>query len=217
MALKDLLNFFVPKDKTFFPLFSKAATDLLALSENLHEAVNISKSEKASRDDFYTKVEQLVNDIDVTTQKMNVELSKNFITPFDREDIHALITSMNEVANNIYTASNRMNLYNVGKISKSIRKLTEINVEACGLIQSAVIELKDLKNLENINVAVKRINKLESKADVVFDKAVADLFENETDAINIIKYKEVLYALHKATEKCKVVSSTLEAISVKHA
>jgi uncharacterized protein len=217
MALKDLLQFFVPKDKTFFPLFSKASSDLLKLSENLHEAVNISKSEKASRDDFYTKVEQLVNDIDITTQKMNVELSKNFITPFDREDIHALITSINEVANNIYTASNRMNLYNVGKISKSIRKLTEINLEACGLIESAVSELKDLKNLENINVAVKRINKLESKADVVFDKAVADLFENETDAINIIKYKEVLYALHKATEKCKVVSSTLEAISVKHA
>jgi uncharacterized protein len=217
MALKDLLQFFVPKDKTFFPLFSKASSDLLKLSENLHEAVNISKSEKGSRDDFYTKVEQLVNDIDITTQKMNVELSKNFITPFDREDIHALITSINEVANNIYTASNRMNLYNVGKISKSIRKLTEINLEACGLIESAVAELKDLKNLENINVAIKRINKLQSKADVVFDKAVADLFENETDAINIIKYKEVLYALHKATEKCKVVSSTLEAISVKHA
>jgi uncharacterized protein len=217
MALKQILNFFVPKDKTFFPLFSKAAADLFSLSENLHEAVNISKSEKDNRDDFYNKVEQLVNDIDVTTQKMNVELSKNFITPFDREDIHALITSMNEVANNIYTASNRMNLYNVGKISKSIRKLTEINVESCGLIQSAVMELKDLKNLENINVAVKRINKLESKADVVFDRAVAELFENESDAITIIKYKEVLAALHKATEKCKVVSSTLEAISVKHA
>lgn len=217
MALKDLLQFFVPKDKTFFPLFSKASLDLLALSENLHEAVNISKSEKASRDDFYNKVEQLVADIDSTTQKMNVELSKNFITPFDREDIHALITSINEVANNIYTASNRMNLYNVGKISKSIRKLTEINVEACGLIQNAVQELKDLKNLENINNAVKRINKLESKADVVFDKAVADLFENENDAINIIKYKEVLSALQNATDKCRNVARTLEAISVKHA
>jgi uncharacterized protein len=217
MALKDVLKFFVPKDKTFFPLFMKASNDLLSLSENLHEAVNISKEEKAGREDFYKKVEQLVADIEVTTHKMNLELSKNFITPFDREDIHSLITSINEVANNIYTASNRMRLYNVGKINKSIRKLTEINVEACGYIKSAVSELKDLKNLEKINEAVKKINKLESKADVVFDKAVSDLFENESDAINIIKYKEVLSALHYATDKCKGVSRTLEAISVKHA
>ncbi|MBF2024818.1 DUF47 domain-containing protein, partial [Flavobacterium psychrophilum] len=68
-----------------------------------------------------------------------------------------------------------------------------------------------------INNAVKNIYKLESKADVVFDKAVADLFENESDAINIIKYKEVLSALHNATDKCRSVARTLEAISVKHA
>ncbi|WP_395060743.1 DUF47 domain-containing protein, partial [Flavobacterium sp.] len=143
--------------------------------------------------------------------------SKNFITPFDREDIHSLITSINDVANNIYSASNRMRLYNVGKINKSIRKLTEINVEACNSINNAVIELKDLKNLDKINDSVKKIYKLESKADVIFDKAVADLFENETDVINIIKYKEVLSALHNATDKCRNVARTLEAISVKHA
>jgi uncharacterized protein len=216
MALKDILQFLVPKDKIFFPLFLRASTDLTILSENLHEAVNISKEEKENRTDFYTQVEQLVADIDETTHKMNVELSRNFITPFDREDIHSLITSINEVANNIYTASNRMKLYNVGKINKSIRKLTEINLDACKHINSAIIELKDLKNLKKINESVKKIYKLESQADVVFDKAVSDLFISDTDAITIIKYKEVLSALHYATDKCKVVARTLESISVKH-
>ena len=217
MALKNLFQFFVPKDKTFFPLFLKASTELLALSENLHEAVNISKDEKKDRIDYYKQVELLVVSIEETTHKMNLELSKNFITPFDREDIHSLITSINDVANNIYSASNRMRLYNVGKINKSIRKLTEINVESCNDINNAVIELKDLKNLDKINDSVKKIYKLESKADVIFDKAVADLFENESDVINIIKYKEVLSALHNASNKCKNVARTLEAISVKHA
>ena len=217
MALKDLFQFFVPKDKTFFPLFIKASNELFALSENLHEAVNISKDEKKDRIDYYKQVELLVISIEETTHKMNLELSKNFITPFDREDIHSLITSINEVANNIYSASNRMRLYNVGKINKSIRKLTEINVESCNDINNAVIELKDLKNLDKINDSVKKIYKLESKADVIFDKAVADLFENESDVINIIKYKEVLSALHNASNKCKNVARTLEAISVKHA
>jgi uncharacterized protein len=217
MALKDILKFFVPKDNIFFPLFIKSSNDLFSLSENLHEAVNISKEEKASREEYYKQVEQLVLDIEETTHKMNVELSKNFITPFDREDIHSLNTAINEVANNIYTASNRMRLYNVGKINKSIRKLTEINVEACNFINNAVVELKDLKNLEKINDSVKKLNKLHGKSNIVFDRAVSDLFENETDAINIIKYKEVLSALHDATNKCKVVSTTLEAISIKHA
>lgn len=213
MALKDLFQFFVPKDKTFFPLFEQASTNLIQLSETLHEAVNV----KGDREEFYKKIEDLVANIEETTHKMNLELSKNFITPFDREDIHALITSIHEVANYIYSASNRMKLYHVEKITKSIRKLTEINLESCQQIGLGIIELKDLKNLKNINDAVKKINKLEAKADVVYDKAVADLFENEGDVKNIIKYKEVLSALHNATDKCKVVARTLEAVSVKHA
>jgi len=214
MALKDFFKFFVPKDNTFFPLFEKASGNLILLAETLHEAVNVSGE---SRVDLYKKIENTINEIELITDKMNIELSKNFITPFDREDIHALISSINEVANNTYNASNRMRLYQVEKISKSIRKLTEINLEACQNIGQGVQELKDLKNLKKINDAVKRINKLESKADSVFDKAVADLFENESDVKNIIKYKEVLLALHNATDKCRVVARTLEAISVKHA
>ena len=76
--------------------------------------------------------------------------------------------------------------------------------------------LKDLKKIKNITSACSRINKLESKSDSVYDKAVADLFENETDAKNIIKYKEVLSVLETATDKCKGVASVLESIAVKH-
>ena len=213
MALKDLLQFFVPKDKTFFPLFEQASKNLILLSETLHEAVNI----KGDRVEYYDKIEGLVADIEETTHKMNLELSKNFITPLDREDIHALITSINEVASYIYKASNKMRLYQVEKITKSIRKLTEISLDSCNQIGNAVAELKEMKNLNNINTAVKKINKLEEKADVVYDKALADLFENEVDLKNIIKYKEVLSALHNSTDKCRVVARTLVAISVKHA
>ena len=73
-----------------------------------------------------------------------------------------------------------------------------------------------MKNLKSIADACKRINKLENKSDNVFDKAVADIFENETDAKNIIKYKEVLSALETAADKCKGVANVLESISVKH-
>jgi uncharacterized protein Yka (UPF0111/DUF47 family) len=127
-----------------------------------------------------------------------------------------LITTIDYVADNLHGASSRMRLYQVDKITKSIRKLTEINLEACQHINTAVKELRGLKNIKNITLACSNISKLESKSDAVYDKAVADLFENETDAKNIIKYKEVLSVLETATDKCKVVAGVLECISVKH-
>lgn len=145
-----------------------------------------------------------------------MELSANFITPFDREDIHSLIKSIDNVADYMHSAASKMKLYQVEKITKSIRKLTEINLEACQLIGVGIKELKDKKNIHTIKETCKKINKLESKADIVFDKAVAEIFENETDAKNIIKYKEVLSALESASDKCKSVSNVMEQISVKH-
>jgi predicted phosphate transport protein (TIGR00153 family) len=213
MNLNSIFQFLVPKDKKFFPLFEQAAASLILLAETLHEAINVPKEE---REDYFKKIEELEAKIEELTHTTHLELSRNFITPFDREDIHNLIKSIDNVADYMHGAASRMRLYQVEKITKSIRKLTEINLEACQLIGVAVKELKDMKNLKAISDACKKINKLESKADNVFDKAVADIFENETDAKNIIKYKEVLSALESASDKCKSVSNVLESLVVKH-
>ncbi len=212
MTLNNIFQFFVPKDKKFFPLFEQASTNLILLAETLHEAVNASRGE---REELFKKIDELEANIEEITYKTNIELSKNFITPFDREDIHNLIKSIDDVADYMQGASSRMRLYQVEKITKSIRRLTEINLEACQLIGVSIKELK-VMNHKAIKETCKRINKLESKADVVFDRAVADIFENEVDAKNIIKYKEVLSVLESASDKCKVVSNIMEQISVKH-
>ena len=213
MSLNNIFQFFVPKDKKFFPLFEQASANLILLAETLHEAVNAPKEE---REDYYKKIEELEATIEEITHKTHLELSRNFITPFDREDIHSLIKAIDNVADYMHGAASKMRLYQVEKITKSIRKLTEINLEACQLIGAGIKDLKDMKDHKAIKETCKKINKLESKADSVFDKAVADIFENETDAKNIIKYKEVLSALESASDKCKGVASVLESISVKH-
>lgn len=213
MSINSIFQFLVPKDTKFFPLFDQASANLITLAETLHEAVNAPKSE---RDNYFKKIEELEAKIEEITHQTHLELSRNFITPFDREDIHALIKSIDNVADYMYSAAAKMRLYQVEKITKSIRKLTEINLEACQLIGVGVKELKDLKDHRIIKDTCKKINKLESKADSVFDKAVADIFENENDVKNIIKYKEVLSALESASDKCKSVSNVLEQISVKH-
>ncbi|WP_353084788.1 DUF47 family protein [Flavobacterium sp.] len=213
MSLNSIFQFLVPKDTKFFPLFEQASANLITLAETLHEAVNAPKAE---REDYFKKIEELEATIEEITQKTHLELSKNFITPFDREDIHSLIKAIDNVADYMYSAASKMRLYQVEKITKSIRKLTEINLESCQLIGAGIKELKDMKNHKSIKETCKKINKLESKADSVFDKAVADIFENENDAKNIIKYKEVLSALESASDKCKSVANVMEQISVKH-
>jgi predicted phosphate transport protein (TIGR00153 family) len=213
MTLNNIFQFLVPKDKKFFPLFEQASANLVVLAETLHEAVNAPIAE---REEYYKKIEELEAYIEEITHQTHLELSRNFITPFDREDIHALVKSIDNVADNMHGAASRMRLYQVEKITKSIRKLTEINLEACQLISVGIKELKVMKDPKAIKETCKKINKLESKADSVFDKAVADIFENETDAKNIIKYKEVLSSLEEASDKCKSVSNVMEQIAVKH-
>jgi predicted phosphate transport protein (TIGR00153 family) len=213
MSLNSIFQFLVPKDKKFFPLFEQASSKLIELAETLHEAVNVPSLERES---YYIKIEELEATIEEITHKTHLELSLNFITPFDREDIHSLIKSIDNVADYMHSAASKMKLYQVEKITKSIRKLTEINLEACQLIGIGIKELKNMQNQKAIKDTCKKINKLESKADSVFDKAVADIFENESDAKNIIKYKEVLSALESASDKCKSVANVMEQIAVKH-
>jgi len=213
MSLNIIFQFLVPKDKKFFPLFEEASSNLIELASHLHEAVNLPLKE---REVLFVKIDELEQKGEDITRQTNLELSKNFITPFDREDIHSLITSIDNVADYLHGAATRMRLYQVDKITKSIRKMTEINLEACQNIDAAVKELKNLSNMKTITNACTKINKLENKSDMVYNKAVFEIFENETDAKNIIKYKEVLSVLESATDKCKSVASVLESITVKH-
>ncbi len=211
-SLNAIFQFLVPKDKVFYPLFEQAATKLKVLSETLHEAVNIP-----NRENLLKEVEILKSEIEAIAQTTRVELGKNFITPFDREDIHALVTAIDEVADNLSDAASRMRLYQIDKVTKPLRKLTEANLEACSEVFNAVLGLKDNKNLPKIAESCKNIYRLERKADKVFDRAVADIFENETNVMEIIRYKEVMMALEAATDSCRKVANVLEAITVKYA
>jgi predicted phosphate transport protein (TIGR00153 family) len=159
MSINSIFQFLVPKDKKFFPLFEEASSNLIELASNLHEAVNLPLKE---REVLFQRIDELEQRGEDITRQTNLELSRNFITPFDREDIHTLITSIDNVADYLHGAASRMRLYQVDKITKSIRKMTEINLEACQNIDSAVKELSNLKNMKVIKDACTRINKLEN-------------------------------------------------------
>lgn len=213
MSLNSIFQFLVPKDKVFQPLFELAATKLQLLSETMHEAVNLPSKE---REEKLKAVEILKSEIENIAQNTRIELGKNFITPFDREDIHALISAIDDVADNLSDAASRMRLYHLNKVTKPLRKLTEANLEAITEISTAIMLLKNQKNLEDIAHSCKLIYRLERKADKVFDKALSDIFENEQDVRDVIRYKEVMAALESSTDSCRKVANVLEAITVKY-
>jgi len=215
MSLNSIFQYFVPKDKKFFPLFEQAGNNLIEMSKLLKDIVNSSNPEK--KKELTRKVEDLEHRRDNITHQIHLELGKNFITPFDREDIHSLASSLDDVADFIHGAANRMDLYKVEKATEPMIEIADLLVEATEHVSKAIHELRDLKNIRNITDSCVRINSVENKADYIFDKAVADLFEFEKDAISLIKHKEVLSAMEDATDKCEDVANVLESILVKNA
>ncbi|MBE8714197.1 DUF47 domain-containing protein [Sphingobacterium hungaricum] len=215
MSLNSIFQYFVPKDKKFFPLFEQAGSNLIDMAKLLQES--LYSTDPAKRTQNAKQIEDLEHKGDNITHQIHLELGKNFITPFDREDIHALASSLDDVADFIHGAANRIELYKVANPSQAMKEMTDLILEATEHVAKAIFELKDLKNIRNITDSCVRINSVENKADYIFDKAVAELFEYEKDAINLIKFKEVLSAMEDATDKCEDVANVLESILVKNA
>jgi predicted phosphate transport protein (TIGR00153 family) len=216
MSLNSIFQYFVPKDKkVFFPLFEQASANVVAMATILVETVN--SNNPATREELFKQIDKLENRGDEITHQVYLELSKNFITPFDREDIHALTSAVDDVADYIQGAANRMNLYRIEDYNEHIRKLSELVLQAAVDLEKAVRELKDLKNVRAIADSCIRINSVENQADYVFDRAVADLFLYEKDAIRLIKYKEIYSALETATDMCEDAADVMESILVKNA
>jgi predicted phosphate transport protein (TIGR00153 family) len=215
MSLNTIFQYFIPKDKNFFPLFEQASNNLINMAELLNKAVNTKNVE--DRSEFFKEIENMEHIGDDITHQIYLELSKNFITPFDREDIHQLATAIDDVADYIHGSANRMLLYKVDIITEPIQKLAELILQAVTDLDKAVRELRNLKNIRAIADSCVRINSIENQADYVFDRAVGDLFAYEKDAVQLIKYKEVLAALETATDMCEDAANVLESILVKHA
>ena len=144
MTINSFISFLLPRDKSFYPLFEKAAENLKACSDNLYLAVTAQEPEK--RIEYMRMVEKLEHEGDEIAHEIFNELGKNFITPFDREDIHRLISCLDDVLDYIHGASKRMELYKITNFTPEIVKLSELIQTASHELYKAILELRNLKN-----------------------------------------------------------------------
>jgi len=213
--MTKFLSFLIPQDRKFFQLFERAAANLLDTSEALVEMVNAASSDK--RKEMIREIERLEHVGDVITHETLNELSTNFITPFDREDIHAMVAALDDVVDFIHGSAKRIELYKLGEIPPAVIKLADLVRLSSQELQTAVSNLRDIKRPDVIREACVKVNSIENRADDVFDMAIAELFENEKDAIELIKIKEVLSALETATDKCEDAANAISSMLVKYA
>ena len=212
MSSFGFLKYFVPQDRKFFPLFDKAVTNLHECGQAIYQLVICEKSERPR---WFRKIEQLEHIGDEITHEIFLELGRNFITPFDREDIHRLVTSFDDVVDFIHGSAKRMELYKIEEYDSDMIKLCELIQQSTQELKSAVLELKNMDKMRDITNALVRINSIENHADDVFENALAKLFEEEKDAVQLIKIKELLSMMETATDKCEDVANVIESIVVK--
>jgi uncharacterized protein len=210
-----LLKFFLPKDRIFYSLFEEASQNLEAIAGKLVVCVNESEYNKRSA--IIKEMEDLEHQNDELTHKIFMELGRNFITPFDREDIHSLATSLDDVADYIYATAKKINFYKVDPNDSGILKMADAIQEAVLAVNAAVKELRNLKNTQKIIECVIKINSIENQADDIFDLSIEKLFDSDIDAKSLIKKREIYQIMEVATDKCEDVGNVIESIVVKYA
>ena len=202
----------LPKDKLFYPLFDQACNNMVEVAKVLENAL---KSDSVTRIQSFETINLLEKQGDEITHAIMRETGNTFIVPFDREDIQALAIAIDDVVDYIYGTAKRLDLYKVHQISPAMVRLAEIITLSAIELQSAVREMRSLRNVRKVKAHLYTINTLENEADKIMNSTIADLFKNETDAMVILKTKEVISFLENATDKCEDAAHVIDSVIIK--
>jgi uncharacterized protein Yka (UPF0111/DUF47 family) len=221
----------IPREMRFFDMFDETAARLTVAATKFHEMVTLfDKLEIRSHE---LKREEQACDTGV--EKIIKALDRTFITPFDREDIHTLATSLDDIMDNMEETSHRLEVFRIDKPTPEAIELARIIKECCIRIENALMLLRDLGNSEKIHTLVREIGQLENDADKLYRKADADLFANMVtngthsdkvtdtlgrsistmDILTLIKWRELYAWLEDTVDACKEVANVISEIVIK--
>ena len=215
MGLNSIMKIFMPKDRVFYTLFEQVADTMSRMGRVLKEVVKEPDFDK--RAGLISQIEDLEHVNDDFTHQIFTELGRNFITPFDREDIHYLATSLDDVCDYIFATAKKINFYKVNPNDQGIQKMADLIEQASEQIRAAVHELRNMRDMRKITEALVKVNSIENQADDIFDLSIERLFETEPDAKEVIKKREIYQALENATDKCEDAGNVIESIIIKYA
>src|SRR6267154_4717576 len=200
----------IPRDTTFFTMFSKIADNLISSARIL---VNLFEHYE-NTEDKTAEIKRIEHVGDELTHSVLTKLNQTFITPFDREDIHRLASSLDDVLDFVYAAGERLVVYKINRPPKAAAELAGLIVQQGNALTKGV---QLLEKSGDIMTHCVEVNRLENLADKIAREAIAKLFEEEKDPINLIKLKELYEVLETATDKAEDAANVLETVLLKSA
>jgi predicted phosphate transport protein (TIGR00153 family) len=208
----------LPREGNFFDLFNQHADRIVDAARAFSHLV-ANYSDPHLREQYNRDVDNAERAADRVTHEVNRMLHKTFITPLDRDQIHKLINTMDDVADLIQDSAETMALYDLRSVNDEITRLTDLSVKCCERVKDAVALIGKLADNATAEAALKtceEIDRLESDADRVMRSAMSKLFREEPDVREVLKLKAIYELLETITDKCEDVANVIEGIILEH-
>ncbi len=208
----------LPREGNFFEMFNQHAERIVEAAHAFSKLV-ANYSDPHLREQYNREVDHAERAADRVTHEVSRLVHKTFITPIDREQIHTLINTMDDVADLIQDSAETMNLYDVRHMTEEITRLTDLSVRCCERVREAVSligKVNDSATAEAVLKTCEEIDRLESDADRVMRSAVSRFFREETDVREVIKMKGIYELLEAITDRCLDVANLAEGISLEN-
>jgi len=203
----------IPREEKFFDLFRAQAANVVEGAKLLKDLLEDYRDVDQKR----MKVEKTESTGDEIAHRIIEKLNTTFITPMDREDIHALTSALDDILDFINAAAQRLHLYRVESITEDAVALANIILRAAEETAELTDKMEDLRNLKGLKERWIEVNRLENEGDKISRNAIAGLFDKGNDPIEVIKWKEIYEHLETAIDKCEDAANIVEAVVLKNA
>jgi predicted phosphate transport protein (TIGR00153 family) len=200
----------LPREDEYFSLFSQVTEKIQEASTALVEMMH---DQSANFEAQARRIKAAEHACDELTHTITTKLNKSFITPFDREDIFTLVVALDDVCDYVDAGARAVLMYGITEISDHAKQLAKVIQSQAMEIHSAV---SMLSKPDGLNQHIVEIHRLENEADDVYFRAIGALFNNSSDALTVIKWKELYEILENATDRCESVANIIESVILKH-
>lgn len=218
MKFNSLFSFLVPKESKFFPMIEQEGEYCLEAAKLLPEFFSVATDHEKAKE-MYARIKEFEMKGDHLVEEIYSELNDTFITPFDREDIHDLCENLDDVLDFITSSAKRVMMFQPHHIPKRMFGLAENIMQGCEAISIVLKQLNGVSKHSDVALEqCNRLHELEHAADDIYEQFITDVFvEYADDSVELIKLKEIMYELEKATDKAKNVGKAVKTIIVKYA
>ena len=201
------------KEERFFDYFIETSEIICQAASLLDDLTNnyVNVNEKIK------SIEDAEHACDTIVHKILNELNKAFITPIDREDIYLIARELDNITDDIEAAAQRFGMYNVQKVRPEAVVLSKLIVNATKELKNVILEMKNMKKSKCLQEKIIEVNNIEDEADTAFRDAMTNLFLSEKDAVEVIKWKEIIDFFENTIDACEDVANIIEGVVMKHA